>query len=113
MFYLTFIGAAVFIWVVFAPLFTPHIPYHIEANVDSTGEHFVQVLESTLQTTMTRGNAVEVFTAGTQFYPAMLEAIRSARETVNFECYIFRQGTIGSQFVEALSDRARTGVGVR
>jgi cardiolipin synthase len=113
MFYLMLIGAAFVIWVVFVTLFTPHIPYHIEANVDSTGEHFVQVLESTLQTTMTRGNGVEVFTDGTQFYPAMLDAIRSAQETVNFECYIFRQGAIGSQFVEALAERARHGVGVR
>jgi cardiolipin synthase len=113
MFYLTLIGAVFIIWVVFVTLFTPHIPYHIEANVDSTSEDFVRVLESTLQTTMTQGNGVEVFTDGSNFYPAMLEAIRNARETINFECYIFRHGAIGSQFVEALSERARQGVGVR
>jgi cardiolipin synthase len=113
MLYLTLIGAAFLIWLIFVTLFTPHIPYHIEANVDSTGDHFVQVLESTLQTTMTDGNGVEVFTDGPNFYPAMLEAIRSARETVNLECYIFRPGVIGQQFVEALAERARAGVGVR
>jgi cardiolipin synthase len=113
MLYLTLIGAAFIIWLIFVALFTPHIPYHIEANVDSTGEHFIQVLESTLQTTMTRGNRVEVFTDGTSFYPAMLEAINGARETVNLECYIFRHGVVGSRFVEALSERARAGVRVR
>ena len=38
MFYLTLIGAAFVIWVVFVTLFTPHIPYHIEAEVDPRGQ---------------------------------------------------------------------------
>src|SRR5207237_10517383 len=51
-------------------------------------------------------------TDGTMFYPAMLDAIRGARETVNMECYIFKRGEIGDRFIEALADRARTGVRV-
>ena len=42
----------------------------------------------------------------------MLDAIRSARETVNMECYIFKKGDIGDQFIEALCERARAGVRV-
>ena len=42
----------------------------------------------------------------------MLDAIRSARETVNIECYIFKQGEIGDQFIEALAERAQAGVRV-
>lgn len=110
--YLTLVGAAFLTWLVLVLLFAPHIPYHIEATLDLQGDHVIQVLESTLLTTMTRGNKVAVFTNGEQFYPAMLDAIRSAQETINLECYIFKSGRIGQQFVDALSDRARNGVRV-
>jgi cardiolipin synthase len=106
------VGSVFIAWFILLVLFAPHIPYHIEAPVDATGAHFVQVLESTLQVTMTRGNRIEVFTNGSSFYPAMLEAIRGARETVNLECYIFMPGGIGEAFVEALCERARSGVRV-
>src|SRR5581483_8414322 len=59
-----------------------------------------------------QGNSVEVLTNGNEFYPAMLDAIRHARETINFECYIFKKGDIGDRFVTALSERARDGVRV-
>src|SRR4051794_10650784 len=42
----------------------------------------------------------------------MLDAIASARETINMECYIFKTGEVGDRFVEALSERARNGVRV-
>ena len=42
----------------------------------------------------------------------MLDAIRRARETINMECYIFKTGEIGEQFVDALCERARAGVRV-
>jgi cardiolipin synthase A/B len=106
------VGGVFIIWLVLVMLFTPHIPYHIEADVDADSDHFVQVLESTLQVTMTRGNRVDVFTNGERFYPAMLETIRAATETVNLECYIFKPGKIGDAFVAALADRARQGIRV-
>jgi cardiolipin synthase len=112
MLYLTIVGAAFIAWLIFATLFTPHIPFHIEADVDAESDHFVRVLEATCQTHLERGNRVEILTNGTTFYPAMLDAIRHARETVNMECYIFKQGEIGNQFMEALCERARAGVRV-
>ncbi len=50
---------------------------------------------------------------GNRFYPPMLEAIRGARETVNFSVYIFKPDEIGRQFMDALMERARAGVEVR
>lgn len=112
MLYLTIIGGAFVAWLILAVLFTPHIPYHIEAFVDARSDHFVRVLEATCQTNLERGNRVEILTDGRTFYPAMLEAIRGARETVNMECYIFKKGEIGEQFIAALCERARAGVRV-
>jgi cardiolipin synthase A/B len=112
MLYLTIIGGAFIAWLILVVLFTPHIPYHIEGDLDATSEHFVRVLESTCLVTLKDGNKVEVFTNGSAFYPAMLDAIRGARETINLECYIFKKGKIGDAFVEALTERARAGVRV-
>lgn len=112
MLYLTILGGAFIAWLVLVMLFTPHIPYHIERDLDATSEHFIRVLESTCLVTLTTGNRVEVLTNGPRFYPAMLDAIRAARETINMECYIFKKGEIGSAFVDALAERARAGVRV-
>lgn len=112
MLYLTIIGGAFVAWLILVMLFTPHIPYHIERDLDAASDHFVRVLESTCLVTLTEGNAIEVFTNGDHFYPAMLKAIRGARETINMECYIFKKGKVGSEFVDALAERARAGVRV-
>ena len=112
MFYLTIFGGAFIAWLILVTLFTPVIPYHLEADVDSGSDHFIHLLESACQTTLEQGNRVEIFANGTTFYPAMLAAIRAARETVKMECYIFRNGAIGDQFIDALSERARAGVRV-
>jgi cardiolipin synthase A/B len=110
MLYLTIIGGAFIAWLILVVLFTPHIPYHIEAPIDGTSDHFIHVLESTCHTTLENDNQVDVFTNGDEFYPAMLDAIRGARETINLECYIFKKGEIARQFLEALAGRARAGV---
>jgi cardiolipin synthase A/B len=110
--WLTIIGGAFVTWLIIATLFTPHIPYHIERDIDARSVHFIHVLESTCQTHLQEGNRVDIFSNGECFYPAMLEAIRSARETIHMECYIFKNGEIGDRFVEALAERARAGVRV-
>src|ERR1700712_209692 len=109
---LTIIGGAFIIWLIVALLFSPHIPYHIESDLDATSDHYVNVLESTCLTKLEPGNRVDILTNGDVFYPAMVEAIRSATETVHMEGYIFKKGEIGDQFIEALADRGRAGVRV-
>src|SRR3954462_6965890 len=54
----------------------------------------------------------EVFANGENFYPAELEAIRGAKRSVDFEAYIFEEGKVAQQFIDALADRARAGVKV-
>ena len=112
MLYLTIIGGAFVAWLILASLFTPHIPYHIEADVDAASDHFIHVLESICQTHLEHGNRVEVLTNGDRFYPAMIDAIRHARETVNLEAYIFKQGEVADQMIAALAERAKAGVRV-
>ena len=56
------------------------------------------------------GNHVETLVNGDAIFPAMLDAIRGAKRTITFETFIYWSGTIGKEFVEALSERARAGV---
>ena len=112
MLYLTIIGGAFIAWLILAVLFTPHVPYHIETDVDACSDHFIHVLESTCSTHLEPDNRVDILTNGETFYPAMLDAIRAARETINMECYIFKTGEIGDVFIASLRERAQAGVRV-
>jgi len=58
------------------------------------------------------GNHVTGYQNGDEIFPAMLDAIASARETITFETYIYWSGDIGQRFADALVDRARAGVAV-
>src|ERR1043166_7970500 len=112
MLYLTIIGGAFIAWLIIAVLFTPHVPYHVEAVIDPCSDRFIHVIESTCHTALEAGNRIEIFTNGDAFYPAMLDAIRAANETINLECYIFKKSEIGDLFIEALCERAKAGVRV-
>ena len=59
------------------------------------------------------GNSIEVLVDGPQAYPAMLEAIESARHSIAMASYIFNGDGIGEQFVAALERAHKRGVAVR
>ncbi|MFG6460555.1 phosphatidylserine/phosphatidylglycerophosphate/cardiolipin synthase family protein [Roseateles sp. DXS20W] len=73
---------------------------------------FRRSLSALLGPPLVEGNQVETLLNGDQIFPAMLAAIRSAHKTVNFETYIYWSGSIGREFVDALTERARAGVKV-
>jgi cardiolipin synthase A/B len=58
------------------------------------------------------GNKTTELLNGDRIFPAMLEAIHSAQKTILFETYIYWSGDIGTQFANALAERARAGVKV-
>jgi cardiolipin synthase len=110
--YLTIIGGVFIAWLILVVLFAPHIPYHVEEPCDPRSERFIHVLESTCNTALNQHNKIEILTNGPVFYPAMIDAIRGARDTINMECYIFKKGEIADRIVDALVERARAGVRV-
>jgi cardiolipin synthase A/B len=105
-------GALFLVWLVLVFLFTPGINYHLARRTSVHADDFLYTLQSTCQAALHHGNGVAVLTNGAQFYPAMLDAIRSATHSINMECYIFQPGKIADQFIEALSARARLGINV-
>ena len=58
------------------------------------------------------GNTITDLENGDEIFPAMLQAIASAKKTITFETYIYWDGEIGRKFADALSERARAGVAV-
>ena len=112
MLWLTIAGAVFLFWLVLVILFTPGINYHLSRRTSVDDKDFLYTIQSTCQTALHRGNRVEIFTNGEQFYPAMLEAIRGAQHSINMELYIFQPGKVANQFITALSERARHGVNV-
>ena len=58
------------------------------------------------------GNRIQNLENGGEIFPAMLEAVKSAKTSITFETYIYWSGEVGKEFADALSERARQGVKV-
>jgi cardiolipin synthase A/B len=87
--------------------------YQLGTDAAPGSEAFVQAAGALLNNPVFRGGEVTLLQNGDAFYPAMLDAIRSATDNITFEVYIFEPDEIGRQFMDALIDRARGGVEVR
>ncbi|MFF8477044.1 phosphatidylserine/phosphatidylglycerophosphate/cardiolipin synthase family protein [Streptomyces sp. NPDC015414] len=70
-------------------------------------------LERLLGIAATEGNRLTRLRNGDAIFPAMLEAIRSARHTIDMMTFVYWRGEIAHEFANALADRAREGVRVR
>lgn len=70
-------------------------------------------LECLLGVAATEGNRVEPLVNGDEIFPAMLEAIRTARHTVDMMTFVYWRGQIARDFAAALAARARDGLRVR
>ena len=79
---------------------------------DADDIEFQRALGSLLGPKLVDGNQVDVLVNGQQIFPAMLQAIAAARETISFETFIYWSGEIGERFVCALCERAHRGVRV-
>lgn len=73
---------------------------------------FLLLLSSLVDAPINRTGRLNVFTNGPAFYPAILNAFRSAQRSINLEAYVFQKSEIARQYVEVLTERARAGVQV-
>jgi cardiolipin synthase len=100
-------------WLILVVFFTPRIDYHVTTPLRPDGDDYLHVIQATCQAAIHRGNRVDIFTNGTQFYPAMRDAIRAAESSVNLEAYILFSGEAADMLAGALLDRAKAGIEVR
>ncbi len=84
----------------------------VDYSTDITAA-FRRTLEGVLGVPATEGNRIDVLRNGDEIFPAMLEAIDAADNTIDFLTFVYWKGRIGREFANALADRARHGVRVR
>ncbi|WP_454827258.1 cardiolipin synthase [Paraburkholderia xenovorans] len=88
------------------------IEHKIERLYASDDPQFLRSMGLLLGPPVISGNRFEMLLNGDRIFPSMLEGIRSARQTITFETFIYWSGEIGEQIAQALADKAREGVAV-
>ncbi len=86
--------------------------YNYKPNYGVDSSEFRRSLD-VLRTELVPQNRATLLENGDEFFPAMLDAIRSARASVNMEMFIFNKGEVAADFARAMAEKARQGVEVR
>lgn len=89
------------------------LPFHFEHTFAVSDPEFIGSALGMDDPVLMPGNKIELLQNGDEYFPAMLKAIRTAQKTINFESFILYSDSIGTQFRDALSERARAGIEVR
>jgi cardiolipin synthase A/B len=92
------------------------LPEELERHLPDHGGHLkmlVRVVGGVVDRPLLAGNRIDPLVNGDEAYPAMLEAIKCAHQTISFVTYIFDRDEVGIAFAHALGDAVRRGVEVR
>ena len=106
-----FLGAAIVFGVLFIRRDT--VEYYLDHKFTVEDPEFFPSAHALADPLAIAGNKIELLHNGKMIFPAMLEAIKGARESVNFEVFLFHSGQVATEFCDALAERARAGVRVR
>lgn len=90
-----------------------HITKTVPHQFGTSDQQFQRAMSAFSNGAISTGNAVETLVNGDEIFASMLDAIRSARSTINFETYIYWSGKVGYEFARTLADKSRQGVQVR
>ncbi|MFL6541133.1 MAG: phospholipase D-like domain-containing protein [Chthoniobacterales bacterium] len=88
------------------------VGHRIEANYHVGDDVFRRTMGQLLGPPLLEGNNLTMLRNGDEIFPAMLEGIRSAKRTITFENFLWREGKVTAAFADALTERARAGVKV-
>src|SRR5699024_9950748 len=86
---------------------------HSSGTAPPDSAHYQRALEGIMGAKFTSGNQIDVLENGCRIFPAMLDAIATARYHIDFLTFIYWQGDIARRFGAALAERAAAGVRVR
>jgi cardiolipin synthase A/B len=84
----------------------------LDSAVPVEDARFLDYAAAVTASPATRGDRYDMLLNGDQIYPAMLDAIRTARRRVNFLTYIYSPGQAADLFTAALAEAGRRGVEV-
>ena len=100
---------------------SPQLAYWRAVHENSVAEpdtEFARELNSAMNAGLTDypllgGNHLELLINGDEAYPQMLSAIGKAQDHIHLQSFIFKNDSVGRQFMEALVAKARAGTTVR
>lgn len=113
---LTVFGALALLWMVYAWLMPEAIelpPDTMSTRLEADSPATAVTLASNLDAPLLEGNRVDLLVNGHEIFPAMLDSIRQARESVNLLSYVYWTGDIAVELADELAAAARRGVEVR
>jgi cardiolipin synthase len=84
----------------------------IETDYSVREAEFHRSMSQHLHTPLVPGNKIKELINGVEIFPAMLEAIRQATNSITFENFQWQSGRLSDAFIKALGERARSGVQV-
>ena len=89
-----------------------HRDPELSVECDATIDTLIPSLAGLTLGGTTDGNRVDVFENGA-FFDVLLQEIASAKCTVHFETFLWKEGALGQRLADALSAKAQAGVTVR
>jgi len=89
------------------------VVYALEPDFDAASAEFRTTMAGMTGMPWVDGNRVAIYNNGDEFYPAMLDAIDSAKHSVTMEQFIYWGGEIGQRFAEAFAEKACQGIPVK
>lgn len=78
-----------------------------------TSRDFMEAFAGTANAPLMEGGGIRLLNNGDEIFPDMLDAVRTARQSVNWMVYIWEPGEVSDRVFEALLERARAGIEVR
>lgn len=86
---------------------------HVESPVDAADPGFPSYIAALVNAPITTADEYQVLHNGDEAFAPMLAAIEQAKQRINFETYVYKDGKIGDRFIDALARAAARGVQVR
>ena len=74
---------------------------------------FLLALSGVLNAPLRRGGTAHLHNNGNAFFPAILDSMRAAEQSINITVYIWQDGRVSEEFFDVLIERAKAGVEVR
>jgi cardiolipin synthase A/B len=87
--------------------------YNLATELQVASDDFLRASEALTGSPISEGNEAELLINGDRIFPAMLETIRSAEQTLCVQTYVYWRGDIAEELAGAICERAKAGVECR
>ncbi|HZA90224.1 MAG TPA: phospholipase D-like domain-containing protein [Solirubrobacterales bacterium] len=87
--------------------------YDLAESVPVDSPEFLRAAEALTGAPISHGNEAELLINGDRIFPAFLETIASAEQTLNVQTYVYWRGEIAREIAGTIAARAREGVKCR